>query len=278
MNHSVCVLWFTVCMVYDPQRVWFMCRSTVSVGCDSLCVWFMSQNACGFWFTVCMVYEPHVVWVVIPCVWFMIHCLYGFWSTMCMVYDPQCQWVVIHYVYGLWAKMRVSYDSLCVWFMICSVYGLWSQCVCVMIRSVYWSQFTVCGLCMSGLYNHCHGDASKRVWLSSSDKSQPRCHMLSGITDFAFEIVHVSATGRCIRFLHLTHLGFLYSFSLSFTFFSTLLLMPVELNYHSHCQHCLHRYRFQSQYRFVCESVHRAYSEGIVKPLPEFHRWERSTH
>jgi len=29
---------------------------------------------------------------------------------------------------------------------------------------------------------------------------------------------------------------------------------------------------FQSQYRFVCESVHRAYSEGIVKPLPEFHR------
>lgn len=26
------------------------------------------------------------------------------------------------------------------------------------------------------------------------------------------------------------------------------------------------------QYRFVCESVHRAYSEGIVKPLPEFHR------
>ncbi|XP_023707598.1 tyrosine-protein phosphatase non-receptor type 4 isoform X2 [Cryptotermes secundus] len=27
-----------------------------------------------------------------------------------------------------------------------------------------------------------------------------------------------------------------------------------------------------SQYRFVCESVHRAYSEGIVKPLPEFHR------
>ncbi|PSN43489.1 Tyrosine-protein phosphatase non-receptor type 4 [Blattella germanica] len=27
-----------------------------------------------------------------------------------------------------------------------------------------------------------------------------------------------------------------------------------------------------SQYRFVCESVHRAYTEGIVKPLPEFQR------
>ncbi|KAK7863894.1 hypothetical protein R5R35_007226 [Gryllus longicercus] len=26
------------------------------------------------------------------------------------------------------------------------------------------------------------------------------------------------------------------------------------------------------QYRFVCESVHRAYSEGIAKPLPEFQR------
>ncbi|XP_069683313.1 tyrosine-protein phosphatase non-receptor type 4 [Periplaneta americana] len=26
-----------------------------------------------------------------------------------------------------------------------------------------------------------------------------------------------------------------------------------------------------SQYRFVCESVHRAFTEGIVKPLPEFH-------
>ncbi|XP_066998363.2 tyrosine-protein phosphatase non-receptor type 4 [Anabrus simplex] len=27
-----------------------------------------------------------------------------------------------------------------------------------------------------------------------------------------------------------------------------------------------------AQYRFVCESVHRAYTEGIVKPLPEFQR------
>jgi hypothetical protein len=100
------------------------------------------------------------------------------------------------------------------------------------------------------------------------------CHLLSGIAGFAFEIVNVGATGRCIRSLifALTHLGFLYSFSLSFPFFSTLLLMPAELNDHSHCQLCLHCYHFQSQYRFVCESVHRAYSEGIVKPLPEFHR------
>lgn len=29
---------------------------------------------------------------------------------------------------------------------------------------------------------------------------------------------------------------------------------------------------FQSQYRFVCEAVHKAYSEGIAKPLPEFSR------
>lgn len=27
------------------------------------------------------------------------------------------------------------------------------------------------------------------------------CHMLSGIADFAFEIVHISATGGCIRSL-----------------------------------------------------------------------------
>lgn len=31
-------------------------------------------------------------------------------------------------------------------------------------------------------------------------------------------------------------------------------------------------YSFQSQYRFVCEAVHKAYSEGIAKPLPEFSR------
>jgi len=59
--------------------------------------------------------------------------------------------------------MCVGYDSLCVWFMICSVYGLLSQCVCIMIHGVYGSPFAVCGLCMSDLYNHYHGDAAKRV-------------------------------------------------------------------------------------------------------------------
>lgn len=29
---------------------------------------------------------------------------------------------------------------------------------------------------------------------------------------------------------------------------------------------------FQSQYRFVCESVLRAYADGIAEPLPEFRR------
>ena len=167
----------------------------------------------------------------------MIHGMYGLWSAACNGY--------YHSVYALWFTVCMGHDSLC-------------------------------GLCMSDLYNHYHDDAAKKVWLSSSDKADLR-HMLSGIADFTFEIVHISATGRCIRSL-IFALNTFRILIQSFPFFNTLLLMPVELNYHSHCQYCLHCYHFQGQYRFVCESVHRAYSEGIVKPLPEFHRWERSTH